>query len=547
METIFSRLQKTYLLWVNQWSKATDENDRLPAFLVRIGSLIALYVCIDRVLARLTYLTPQEFHNPVIFFAFLKHLFASKYLLILIFASGFLVYFRKRLLPSWDDFPNGRSIRLPIVAAAGSLAWFFSTYSYNLYLDQGHYFDRLLLILFLLLIYWRPVFTLPFLVILMPIIWQFTLLEGFTWSHPFLPIRILILFSSYFLIYLVVQKYYIDDLVFLLCCLIAAHYWTSGFGKLSLDWIQFDHIYLLLPSTYANGWLNFINSETISWITETLSWFNIPMKVFTLIVEFGCLFFFWHRNAARFFLSGWIMLHLGIFFVSGIFFWMWIAIEIPLLWAFTRKENFVQLPIFGKRQIVVSMFLIVTGAYWCKPPRLAWFDVPVSYTYRYLANTADGKIVTLPPKFFEPYEYQFTLGTFLYINDNPTLPITWGSTPGPGVARSLMEINSEEAFFKYENANGNMYGDEKRAGKLDAFLKRYVGNWNNRHSNDTNFNYLKAPRLLWTYPVYVDLGESDTINTIRIERVTSFYLNGKYREIRVIPVRDIPIKTRPTN
>lgn len=241
MHSFLLKLRTIYQLWLKQWAvESLAEKPDLKSFLVRIGSVLLLYVILDRFLMKITNLSFVNYQEPFIYFAFLKHIFTSWYLLFVITSAFSLFMFRKNLFCSWTDFPKGKLIRFLIVIASGTLTWVFATYNYNLYYDQGHYFDRFLLFIFLLSIYWRPIFVLPFLTILLPIIWQFTVLQGFSFAIPFLPIRLLTLFSTFFLIYLFVKKFPIADFVFLTGCLIATHYWVPGFAKLRQNWILYD-------------------------------------------------------------------------------------------------------------------------------------------------------------------------------------------------------------------------------------------------------------------------------------------------------------------
>ena len=542
MQSLLLKLQEIYRLWRNQWEvEASDDWQSFKAFLVRIASVLLLYVILDRVLMKITNLTLENYKEPFIYFAFIKRIFTTWYFMFFISFITILFIFRKNLLCSWTDLSKGKSIRFFVMMAAGILTWVFATYNYNLYFDQGHYIDRFLLFIFLLLIYWRPVFVLPFLTILLPVIWQFAILQGFSFASPFLPIHVLFLFCSFYIIYLLVQKLPIADFVFLMGCLISTHYWVSGFAKSNFDWVLYDQLYFLLPATYANGWLGFLDSSTISSITQQISYFNFPLKILTLILEVGSMFFFLHRHSVKFFLGGWVFFHIGVFFVSGIFFWVWILLDIVFLYLFFKKDGFSTLPIFSKKYLVISMILISTGSFWCKPVLLAWFDVPVSYTYRFVAETKDGNTYLLPPKFFAPFDYQFTLGSFGYLDKKPLMPVVWGAS-NPSNGKKIMEFDSDKMLYSFEENSGKVYLNEKSQKAFNQFIKQYIQHWNRRYSNQTYLSYIEAPRLLWTFPTYSNFEKSkQPIKRIKVIQILSFYSNGKYNEIRETSVSEISI------
>ena len=527
--------------WLSIW--AVPENsaaDSWQQILPRAVSILFLYILSDSVIMAMTRLPVERYFEPVIFVAFLKHLLQGKYVLVLVPLILGVLFFKKNIAASWTAFPMGKSVRSLVVLVTAVLAWVFATADFNLFFNQGYYADRLFLLILMPLVCWRPVFVLPFLLILLPAIGQSQAITGFSWAAPYLLIRVLILFAVFFLLFLATKKFYLKDFILFLGSLIAAHYWLSGFGKLNGEWIGHDQIFFLLPATYANGWMPFVEPETIGAVTQTLSQFNTPVKMLVLVFELGGCLFFFHRYSARFFLTGWMLMHLGIFLVSGICFWMWAVLEAGLMFLFFRKNGFAELPVFSKKHLLISAFLVMTGVYWCRPVKLAWHDVPVSYTYRFEAATETGEILQLPPDFFGTFDYQFTLGTFSYLKSEPSLVITWGGTDA-GTSRLLRTANSSQQFLEIEKSHGAVRYVENQAIVFDNFMKKYLANWNKRHSGKTFLSYFKAPRLLWTFPKAPPFEGHSVIRKVRVVQVTSFYQDGKYEEIRALPIREISI------
>ena len=75
------------------------------------------------------------------------------------------------LLSSWQMLEHGTVLRIFILFLAFVVAWPFVTYGYNYYFGQGHYLDRLVIALLLPLIWWRPVFVFPFLLLIYTVMW----------------------------------------------------------------------------------------------------------------------------------------------------------------------------------------------------------------------------------------------------------------------------------------------------------------------------------------------------------------------------------------
>jgi len=509
-------------------------------FFLRALTILFTYLVLDRMLMAMTNLPMERYWEPVIFIAFLKYFFSSKFVILSLPFLLLLIILRKSMTQSWAAINNGKVVRLIVMLVAGMLAWVYATLDFNFYFNQAYIADRLLLLALLPLIFWRPVFVLSFLFVLLSFIGQSEVLVGFSWAAPFLPIRILVLFSAFYLLFLWTNKFLIKDFVMFTCSLVAAHYWSSGWGKLNWEWIANDRIFLLLPATYANGWLSFFDPETIGSITQTLLHLNGPMKIVVLLLEVGGCLFFLHRHASRFFLTGWLMMHLGIFLVSGICFWMWGTLVAGLLLVFFKNNGLAELPVFTKKHLLVSFLLIISGGYWCRPVKLAWYDVPVSYTYRMEATMDNGQRKQLPPGFFGAFDYQFTLSGFSYLSKEATLPVVWGAS-GVETAKVLDRVNSASEVFVVEKSNGRAGFNESQAIAFDHFMKTYIGNWNKRPSAKTAFSYFKPPLLLWTFPKAPSFDEFPAIQKIRVIQVTSFYHEGKYEEIRALPVREISI------
>ena len=503
------------------------------ALLIRTGTILLLYVLIDRSLMHIARLPQLSYERPFIFLESLRVQLQGARLLFLL-PLGYLFFrYWKGLWEGWSSIDLGRTRRPIVVLAAAMLAWYYSTYDYNFYFDQGHYWDRVLLVVLVFLAWWRPLFVFPFLVVLLPLIGQFHYpLGGYSWVVPLLPIRILMLFGASWLLRALTGYWKTTDFGVLACCLLASHFWPSGLGKLRIGWIVQDHIYYLLPSTYANGWLGFMEPMQLSALTRTLSWLNWPMKGFTLLVECGWLFCLWRRSFFLALLTGSILLHLGIFFLSGIAFWMWIVLEAGLLVLFLKRGGHQAFLLFSRPYFVLSFALILGSAFWFRPTALVWYETRATYTYRFEAIGTSGERYALPPEFFEPYDHRFALSSFRFLSREPRLGITWGATSGRGIADALVQARSPEGILKVETEFGTDASQAKRPRARDGFLSRFVASRNRRGSQQGFFDPLAAPRLIWTFPRENAYEGQEPIVGVTVYEVTSMYDDRHYSEIR---------------
>ena len=544
--------------WTNRFAKrpnrtpAGKEEDRggstsgLKRFLalsLRTGLLLTLYALLDRWLTRLTAIPERGYEEAFLVFELGKRLMslnpaALASMLLMVGAIGVGLWFRS-LGPRWSSFTYGPLVRRLVVVIAFVLAWSYATYDYNFYFDQTHGVDRLILLALVPLLCWRPAFVFPFLLVLLPMLRQFDYPIGdYSWSEPVLLVRALMLFGALWLTRLVSGRIRTADFFFVLCCLVASFYWVPGLGKLDLYWIASDRLYYLLPATYANGWLGFLSPEAVARFTKAFSYLNTPMKIGTLLLEAGALFCLWRRSLLTGFLVGWIVLHIGIFFVTGIFFWKWITLDAAILVLFFTKHR-PRFEIFTRAHFVVSLILIGGATLWFKPVELAWYDARMSYTYRFEAVGTSGKTYTLSPRFFSPYDYQFTLSGFTYLSHQPRLSVAWGATRNRNVAEALNASTTPSEIWNLEREMGREGYDPRRSAAFDDFIREFVTNWCKHGGELRWWHLLQAPPQLWTFSPDAGPDEGEQIAKVIGYEVTSLYDDSRYREIRKRRVRII--------
>lgn len=526
-------------------SASYGASQSLVGVLGRTGTLLALTVALELWLMRITHLPQSSYAGTVLAPALARRLVSTEPLSILalvtLLAGAASALWYRSLGPAWNDFHTGSRLRWLITLTAAVLAWVFATYPYNHYFDQGHYVDRVLLMALLFAVAWRPVFLVPFLLVLLPIIWQFTYpIGGYSWAACMLLIRALVLMTALWLVRARSARIDTADFLFLLCCMVAAHYWVSGLGKLRLGWLGSDHIAFLLPATYASGWLAFVDAETIGRLTASLATLNAPLKLGTVLLECGALFALARPATLRVLLPGWIALHLGIFALTGICFWHWAVLDAAILLLFFRRGHPVP-PIFTRPHFLVSLVLVAGGALWFRPSELAWLDARASYTYRLEARGESGRSYQLPPRFFAPYDYQFTLTDFRYLTDAPHLRITWGATPVRSLAAALDTSTTPAQVLALEAAVGRNAYDPRRSAAFDHFIQQFIGSWNEHGSAFTPWRPLEAPPLLWTFTRGITPRPADRITGVVVCQTLTFFDGERYQEIRTRPVRVIEV------
>ncbi len=448
----------------------------------------------------------------------------------------------RRLLARWSALEHGVGLRVVIGIVTAITAWAFSTYDYNLYFDQGHYADRLLLVVLAALVWWRPVFVIAFVPFLVAMVGQLDHpMGGFPWTHVNFPIRILTLFAAALLLEAMTGRSWVAPFLVVLVCLVAANYWYSGLGKMRLGWIAHRHLNLLVLGAYANGWLAFLEPATVVRISEWLAWANTPLMVFTLVVEWGAVLILFRRWSLVGLLLCAIGFHLGIFAYTGMLFWMWILVEAALLWFLLAGDRIRRIRIFTPAHFLTSAALIVGCGFWLAPTNLSWYDTPLTYSVRLEGVGASGASHELPTGLLSPYSDTFFLGLFHHLSSNPQMTSVMGAAWLPGVADSLVAATTAEQVFEIENRfPGNVF-DEAQNERFDDFVRGFIGTLNRKGRKPITPYPLQAPPHLWPFPRGGAYDGGEPIARVRVWHVLTFYDGATYREIDRRLLREIEV------
>ncbi len=518
------------------------------SLVVRIAVFVVLYYVFEYWIRRPTSLPMLSYTQPILALELIKGLLTGFIPLIgLVILLIVALACRASLLHRWQVFDQGQALRLLISLVVTVCAWIYSTYDYNFYFDQGHYLDRLILCGLMVLVWWRPIFVLPFTLLLMAIMGQFTypladqvsLLVGVN-----LLVHTLQLFGVFFILHLVTGTQLTADFIFVLCCLIGASYLYSGVGKLQLGWLNSPHIHLLMLGGYSNGWLGFLPPEPIVSVVKFLSNFAIPMMLFTLLVELGSLVYMAHQRLTMIFLLLFIAFHVGIVVVCGIFFWHWIVLEVALFVFFYRIRHR-PFELHTRAHFLLSLILIGGGSLWFRTVNLAWYDTALQYTYHYEGITTSGQKVMLPNNLFSPYSDLFTFQNFNFLNHETQLTGTYGVTLSSRIAEDLATARDAETIFALEQKYSVDAYSAAHAAQLTDLIARFTVNLNrSRDWNPSWWSVIQPPHHLLSFPREGEFWDrSEPIEKVIVYQYTTFFDGEIYSLIRKRIVLEVLIDT----
>ena len=445
----------------------------------------------------------------------------------------------RRVLATWQEGDIDPVVRIMVAVPTVILAWAYAAYPLNHFFGQVHLIDRVVVMVLAAGTLWRPAFAIPFAVAVAASARQLVHpMELDYVAEPFGLLRVLILTGAFVVVRSVWQRVRPSDLVFLVLTLVAAGYVVSGLGKIRLDWFAHGLIGLMVPATYANGWLAFLEPAAIEAFTNRVLDVDVLMLGGTFAVEILAVFALVRRRLSMAFLLGWIGFHGGVLAISGIFFWKWMVFEAALFLLFLLRPASPALKVFTTSHALLSVPLILGGTIWFHPTSLTWHNAAASYSYRFEAVGESGRTYSLPPAFFAPYDHQFGMGNLGFLSPYDQLPITWGATSSIDDARLLLTIAPGD-LARIEAERGRVPLQEDRARNVDRFVERFVRSAQEPGPMERFFRLVDPPPHIVTFARGEVYRAQEPIVRVVVHQVTSFFDDDGYhelhpRELRVI-------------
>lgn len=361
-------------------------------------------------------------------------------------ASALILRSRERLLTKWGELDRGRLLRWLVVPGLALLTWQDVLYDYNFVVDQTHLVDRSLMAALGVAALARPVFLVPFALQSRIVAEQFTVPFNtrFAQNIDELLVISLLVIAAVHLAYVVTASSDSSPAIPLLGAAVAAHYFIPGRSKLVANWIAYDDLSNLPLAGYSAGWLGQTDgafARTASGALRSLGGFAL---VGTMAVELGSVVAAFHHRILRLWLPAAILFHIILFALTGFWFLGWIAVEVALWFALSQRPvrdwlSAAWTPARGAATVIV---VVALGAFAFHPPRLTWFDSPVSYGYRITATGVSGTEYNVPPSLFAPNEQEIS---FMQATLGPREPLASGygaATTDPTAYRELQDLTT---------------------------------------------------------------------------------------------------------
>ena len=154
------------------------------------------------------------------------------------------------------------------------------------------------------------------------------------------------------------------------------------------------------------------------------------------------------------------------------------------------------------------------------------------------AVTEDGNTHHLPPQFFEPWGFPFTMSNFKYLQKEPLFSVSWGATDEKTAALFRTGFRREE-LYEFEKQYAGVHYSETRSDFFEHFVSTFIKNWNSRLSNKTWLSIIRAPEHVWSFPRKTFPENPQKIDKVTVTEITTLYRDGKHLELRRRPVYEI--------
>lgn len=441
---------------------------------------------------------------------------------------------------SWQSGREERALRLLVAAIALLISWQLATVGYNYYFDQGHTFDRLLLLALAAGTALHPLF-------LPPLIFQLYLfggqlehpLGGYDWTDKQLFFRLLIYVEAACVLR-IFARVRPATIFFFLALVCNASYFFAGVQKLQLspsgyEWLTEDSVGNLVQAARLNGW----GAPAGEAATHLLAGASFLATLPALLIEVGSAAVFYSSRLFAVFSAAHILLHAMIALLSGIFFWKWAVLQLVFLAAlpvFSRSRP----PIFSRRAFVVSLPFFLLAPFLFAPPALGWFDTNYVTVYRVFSVKPSAAELEIAGDFFGPYDLLLKQGRFYYLSRRPMLTGTYGGTSNYFLFKKLEEELSDEQLDTLVKREGELQFDGRRRREFCSFLRRFLEGYNfHAAAGETEFfaDLFAAPSHIYAFPPGDRHPEGRPISSVRVRELV--YYRGRLVDSRIVAAVDL--------
>jgi hypothetical protein len=428
----------------------------------------------------------------------------------------------RRMLATWSALEQGHALRLLAGAVVVVLAWQSSLYDENWLAGRTHTLDRCLVVVLAIAAIARPVFLVPFALVVRVVNEQFLVPFGTSAGRnidDLLVMAVLVIAAGH-LLFVVTGRNRTAPVVLLTTAALAAHFFIPGKGKLSLGWLSGDLANLPL-SSYTAGWLGHTGGGWTDALAGFYDRFRWPVMAATLALELGAVIAVLHPRITRLWLVGPVVFHVMTFATTGFWFLPWIVLEVGLFVILTvpSLRSWVAQNATPARGLLAAACVVAAPVLF-HPPGLAWLDAPVSYGYAIEGVGASGTAYHVPVSAFAPLSHHVA---FDRIQLAATMPATgaYGAVTSSVEIAALESISDADELRAYEAA----LGEPTIVAASQQFMMTFLESTHRRGSSV--WSRLGSPEHFWTSSSEPSYGFQEPLVELTVFRVRAIHHDGE--------------------
>jgi hypothetical protein len=503
------------------------------------GCFLILFVLIEPLLLLpFTQIGEADYGSSWILYSALTH---KRFSVAFMVAVMIACFYRRK--PSGGPGAQDRGWRVLLSTAVVVLSFAYCLHDYNFYWGSWHLPDRISLLVLCVATLWSMAF--------MPLwLLQFVLIVGqfshdplyYSWTDKMPLIQICYLGAFFVPTWLILKpaRKHLSG-IFLAAALImwGGFYLSAGLAKIPLDWLWLEPMQnLLIGAWLQNNWLGFMGEEAILMIASLIDRSDSLLRLFVIVTELGACAYLFHRNSCIIFLACILITHLGIFALTGISFWKWMAIDIAIIYIVLIKKPFD----LNMRSGFVALGLMFLFIYISKRDiPLGWLDAPMAWRFEFRAVTDSGERIEVPPSRFEPYDMPFAQGRFYFTTKRKKLIDCMGAIQSKEAHQSIVTASGKDDITEVIEKYGSEQYASKRVGQLTEFLSKY--SLYLKSGISPAYQLLGLPQHIWSFPdASHETAKGKQIVAWEIEHTEWLYNKGSideiYKQIYDIPLAD---------
>ncbi len=259
----------------------------------------------------------------------------------------------------------------------------------------------------------------------------------------------------------------------------ASHYFITAITKAWLgprwySWMLDNRIHYLAASAYSWGWARFLPWSVWVRVVRSVRRVEVPLQVSAFALEALSPLVLASPGLAVGLSIAFGLFHVGVFLLSGLLFWDWIAVDLSLaLLAHGASESALR-EAFGAWPLTLGLVVLalfpLRHRLW-KPMPLGWYDTPLTQRIRYSVVGASGRVYGLYCDFMCPHERLYGRVNGCFFAPAPVLTYHLGEV----WKRDLRDAIVQAGVDRAELARARLrFGVEVTSAELQVRHERYL-------------------------------------------------------------------------